>query len=368
MNDPSLTHRVESDPVLALFINSVTDQAVFTLDPNGIITTWNEGCVRLKRYTPEEAIGQHFRMLYTEEDRAIGHPEHNLRKARQEGQFHEERVRLRKGGEPFEAEVSIYSLEKDGHFGGFAKIVKDVTERVRLERERTAFEERLVRSNRELEGFCHSVAHDLRAPIRAIVSRSRFVQEDYADELPQTGRGELESLAQAGLHLSRLVEDLLAFAQLGQGDIERDDVDLSEMTRRIANEILPQCHAGNAHVKIEEGVRALADPSLLELVVRNLIENACKYSNEGVRIEFAAEHRDGEPVYVVRDNGIGFEKADAERVFEPFTRLRNEAIPGTGIGLANVRRIVERHGGRVWAESEPGQGTTFSFTLGTATP
>lgn len=107
MNDPELTYQVETDSVLRLFLNSVTDQAVFTLDPDGVITTWNEGCVLLKRYTPEEAIGRNYRMLYTEEDQAQGHPESNLARAREDGQYHEERVRVKKGGGEFTAEVSI---------------------------------------------------------------------------------------------------------------------------------------------------------------------------------------------------------------------------------------------------------------------
>lgn len=365
MHDPELVWQIETDPVLQLFLNSITDQAVFTLDPDGIITTWNEGCRRMKRYTSDEAIGEHFRMLYMREDQEQGHPEHNLREAFEHGEYHEERVRVRKDNEPFTANVSIYRLEKDGQHAGFAKIVRDVTERRRLEEQQRAFEERLERSNQELTGFCYSVAHDLRSPIRAIVSKCRIVQEDFAPELPLPARESLNSLVEDGMRLGRFVDDLLSFARLGQGDLKREEVDVSDISRRLAAEIAPHCHDGTAQIEIQDDMMADADPTMLEFVLRNLVENACKYSSPGVRIQIGLQDQNGEPVFYVRDNGIGFDVKYLDRMFEPFQRLhRSDEYKGTGIGLANVRRIIERHGGHVWAESEPGKGSTFFFTLG----
>lgn len=365
MSDSELTWQIETDPVLSLFINSITDQAAFTLDPDGVITTWNEGCRRIKLYTTEEAIGEHFRMLYLPEDQEQGHPEHNLRKAFVHGEYHEERIRVRKGGEPYMASVSIYRLEKDGRHVGFAKIVRDVSERHRLEEGQRAFEERLERSNRELQGFCHSVAHDLRSPIRAIVSKCRIVQEDYAPSLPPEAREHLDTLVENGMRLGRLVDDLLAFARLGEGEISREEIDVSALALRLIEEIAPHCHGGHAHFEVQNDVRAHADPTMVEFVLRNLIENSCKYSGRGVQVRFGARDVGGETVYHVRDNGIGFDEQDVDRMFEPFQRLHREDVyQGTGIGLANVRRIVERHDGRVWAEGEPDKGATFYFTLG----
>jgi PAS domain S-box-containing protein len=355
--DSALSHRVESDPVLRLFLNSIKDQAVFSIDPNGIILTWSEGCQTMKLYTPEEAIGHHFQMLYTQEDQDRGHPEDNLRRALEEGQYHEERVRLRKGGLPFMADVSIYPIEEEGQFAGFAKVVRDISARKLLE-------DKLAGANLQLEGFCSSVAHDLHTPIRTIVSMGTMIKQDFAPNLPDEARDYLDTMIKSSRRLSRLVDDLLDFARLGQGELKRQDVDASAMVRELVAEIAPLCQGGTGHIEVQDGIHANADSSMLEFVLRNLIENACKYSRLDVKVRFGMDMVDGKSVYRIHDDGIGFEMRFADKIFEPFQRLHGtEKYAGSGIGLANVRRIVERHGGKVWAESELGKGSTFFFTL-----
>ena len=352
-----LTKDVAQDPVLNLFLNSIKDQAVFTVDPEGIITTWSDGCQCVYRYTAEQAIGQNFRMVYTDEDKERGHPADNLRMALEEGEYHEERERLQKGNEPFMAEVSIYPIKEKGSVAGFAKIVKDISERQRLQAE-------LRRSNSDLESFCNSVAHDLRTPIRAIIAKCRIVQEDYTQGLPHETSAYLDTLVKSSVRLGRLVDDLLEFARLGRGNLKRQDVDMSAMATRIAEEVGPGCVHGTARINIQADVHADADPSMLEFVLRNLLENSCKFSETDVNVNVGMAVVNGESVFHVQDDGIGFDMAYAEALFEPFHRLHaDDAYTGTGIGLANVKRIVERHGGHVWAESETGKGASFLFTL-----
>jgi PAS domain S-box-containing protein len=356
---------VENDTVLELFFDSITDQAVFNVDAGGIIRTWSEACRRMKFFTAEEAIGNHFRMLYLPEDRERGAPEAHLQTALDDGVFHEERFRLRKGDVPFMAEVSVYPIEENGGFAGFAKIVKDVSARHQLTVQRDALERTLISLNNELTGFCHSVAHDLKSPIRAIISKSRIMQETYADSLPQAANDDFDAIVAHGRRLADFVDDLLDYANLGQADVRRENIDVTAMARRLAAEIAPTFHGGDVHIESEDGLRARADPTMLEFVLRNLFENSCKYSLPGVHVHFGmTAANDGEEVFRVQDDGIGFEMEQAARLFEPFHRLHGQrAYVGSGIGLANVKRIVERHGGRVWAESEPGKGSTFYFTL-----
>ena len=231
-----------------------------------------------------------------------------------------------------------------------------------LERRVERRTEDLQRALDELSGFTYSISHDLRAPIRAIVSSSRILIEDYGSELSAAARAELDRQATAGQKLGHLVDDLLHYARLGGEPMRRYPVDLSEMAERVAanlREVEP--NAKDARFVIQPGLHVHADPAMLEIVLTILFDNAAKYRKPGeAQIEFGF---DGE-AYFTRDEGIGFDMRFSDKLFRPFERLhRDQEYPGTGIGLANAKRIVERHGGRIWAESEPGKGATFRFTL-----
>lgn len=219
----------------------------------------------------------------------------------------------------------------------------------------------LLIANKELEGFTYSIAHDLRSPLRRLMFTSRTIESDYRENLDEEGKAALKDLAGEAKKLSVLVEDLLQYARLGRQPVNARLVNVSELACRLFDEMNSR-HA--VKCCIEPGIRVEADPSLLELVLRNLIDNAYKYSrktaNPTVWIGFDRD----EGALFVKDNGIGFEMEFADKIFQPFERLhRDSEYPGSGIGLANVRRIVERHGGRVWAKSAPGEGATFFFTL-----
>ncbi len=234
-------------------------------------------------------------------------------------------------------------------------------------RRRTA---QLEASNRDLEAFSHTVSHDLRNRLTSIVGFSEMLLEDYADGADERGRHYMRSVAGASRRMARLIDDLLEFSRARHGDIQRERVDLSAMARDIAEELKASQPEREVEFLVKEGLAAEADGRLLRLVLENLFGNAWKFTGDqpSARIEFGSiESR--EVRYFVRDNGVGFDMAHACKLFETFERLHREIdFEGTGIGLATVRRIIDRHGGRVWAEGAVGRGATFYFTLSTENP
>lgn len=227
----------------------------------------------------------------------------------------------------------------------------------------------LERANRELMTFSYSVSHDLRAPLRSIDGFSHVLMEDYGDRLDEAGRDYLVRVRAASQRMAELIDDMLALAKMLRSELKREPVDLSAMARDVVVELEGSelARAGVVWV-IEDSVRAEADPHLVRVVLQNLLGNALKYSAQHAtaRIEFGVlpERQSGKPVFFVKDDGAGFDMRFADKLFGVFQRLhKDEQFPGHGIGLATVQRIVQRHGGRVWAEGVVEQGATFYFTL-----
>jgi signal transduction histidine kinase len=230
-------------------------------------------------------------------------------------------------------------------------------------RERTA---ELETANKELEAFSYSVSHDLRAPLRGIDGFSRVLQEDCGHLLDDKGRDCLMRIGAAAQRMGELIDDMLALSQIGRAELRRAPADLSGTARAIADELSGQDPARRVAFDIAPGVIAQADSRLLRVLLENLLGNAWKFTSRvaWARIEVGVAEMDGAQAYFVRDNGAGFDQAYAGKLFVPFQRLHGATeFPGTGIGLSIAHRIVQRHGGRVWGESEPGKGATFYFTL-----
>ncbi len=225
----------------------------------------------------------------------------------------------------------------------------------------------LIAKITELEGFSYSVSHDMRTPLRSIVSNAHIVMEEEAERLTTSGKEGLLRLSASAMKMAQLVDDLLEFARLGAAEPRRVPCNLSEIVRSVSEELARDQKNCSMQLTIQPGVLVEADARLVGLAVQNLIENACKYRKGGApaQVSFGMEMDEGEPVYFIRDEGIGFDMAYAPKIFRAFERLhRDGEYPGTGIGLANVKRIIERHGGKVWAKAAPGEGATFFFTLG----
>jgi PAS domain S-box-containing protein len=230
----------------------------------------------------------------------------------------------------------------------------------------------LVAANKNLEAFAYSVAHDLRSPLRALSGYSEALTEDYADRLDDTGRWYADRIQTATERMGTLIDDLLMLAQVSHTDMNAEAVDLSAEVTAISAELQARDPGRTVRFAIADGVQVTADRSLIRNVLRNLVENAWKFTakRQGATIEFgttSTEAGDAGVCCFIRDNGAGFDPAFTGQLFQPFQRLHAVTdFPGTGIGLASVQRIVERHGGRVWAEGAVGHGATFSFTLSPA--
>jgi signal transduction histidine kinase len=224
-------------------------------------------------------------------------------------------------------------------------------------------------ANKELESFSYSVSHDLRAPLRSLDGFSRAVLEDYEGVLDGTGRDYLRRIRNASQHMGQLIDDLLGLAHVSRVGLQRLPVDLTALASAVADDLRQGEPTRHADFIIAAGLHATGDPRLLQVLLQNLLQNAWKFTSTRPtsRIECGQTLHGAAQAYFVRDNGVGFDMAYAHKLFGAFQRLHTTAeFPGTGIGLATVQRIVHRHGGRVWAESQLEQGATFYFTLGEA--
>ena len=231
---------------------------------------------------------------------------------------------------------------------------------------RAALVEELERKNRELEAFSYSVSHDLRAPLRGIDGFSQALLEDYGAALPPPAQDYLRRVRAAAQRMGELIDDLLQLSRVGRAPLQRRRIDLSALARSVVAELRRAAPDRAVEVTIADGLVAEADPGLIRALLENLLGNAWKFTakTDAAAIAFEAAEAAGETAFVVRDNGVGFDMAHADRLFAPFQRLHSEAeFPGTGIGLATVRRIVDRHGGRAWAEAAPGRGAAIFWTL-----
>ena len=231
---------------------------------------------------------------------------------------------------------------------------------------RAAFVEELERKNRELEAFSYSVSHDLRAPLRSIDGFSRLLLEDRSDNLDAKGRDYLRRVCESAKRMGELIDDLLLLSRVGRAELTRGQIDISCIAQAVFEELKRKDTERRLQVRIAEELFAEADGRLVRVALDNLLGNAWKFTAKAPepRIEVGVEQKKGGAVFFVRDNGAGFDMTYAENLFRPFQRLHEESdFPGTGIGLATVHRIIDRHGGRIWAEGRVGEGAVFYFTL-----
>jgi len=306
--------------------------------------------------------------------------------------FHLERTRAVAVKGPFNLEYrilhrdgSVRHLQDNGYplidgTGNVTSMVGfrvDVTERKRneerirqmnaeLERrvlERTA---ELQFANKEMEAFCYSISHDLRAPLRSIRGYSEIVLQEFGAKLDGRGEEFLQRACESAAHMNQLLDDLLRLSVISRGELQRDETDLSELAQQIVSNLKTAEPNRKVKLKIGRQLKARGDARLLQIALGNLLSNAWKFTGRkpDAMIEFDVIHKDGERVFLVRDNGEGFDMEWKHRLFGVFERLHAVTdFPGTGIGLAIVQRVIQRHGGRVWGEGKRGEGATFYFTL-----
>ena len=354
------------------------NQILFQTNAAGRLTFLNRAWRHITGFDGRLSIGQELLDFVVDEDRLLVERElHAIRDGYVESARFEFRLRTQTAG-PCWVEATIRPL-RDGQDQsvGTSGTLDDITDRKSAEqsqrnlnaeletrvRVRTA---QLEASNRELEAFSYSVSHDLRAPLRAIDGFAQIVSEDYAPRLDQTGKEYLQRIRIATQRMARLIDDLIDLARLTRQTMKREKVNLSQMAEQLIADMRQESPDRHVDVHIEPNLFAAADRALIRVALDNLLRNAWKFTSRrsDAQIRFHAEKRDRQTIYCVTDNGAGFDMAFASKLFLPFHRLHGiSEFAGTGIGLATVQRVIQRHEGKIWAESYPEKGASFYFTL-----
>jgi len=350
-------------------IVDVAYDAFVAINEEGVITGWNRHAEDMFGWSREEVIG---RVLA---ETIIPTP---LRDAHRRGlaRFLEtgegpvlnrvvELTAVRRSGVEFPVELTISPLTV-GRKYVFTAFVRDITQRKEAEEKLRRYTADLEAANAELDAFAYSVSHDLRAPLRSIDGFSQALLEDYAGQLDAAGQQYLQRVRASSQHMAMLIDDLLQLSRVTRAEMSRERVNLSDLAHSIAADLQRNDPERHVEFVITSGVEIDGDSRLLHLVLENLLGNAWKYTakHPRARIEFGITQHEARPAYYVRDDGAGFDMAYAAKLFGAFQRLHAPGeFEGTGVGLATVRRIIGRHGGRVWGEGAVEQGATFYFTV-----
>ena len=369
-----ITDRKRAEEKFRGLLESAPD-AMVVVDQNGVIQLVNSQTEKMFGFDRVEIVGEPVEVLVPKRFRKK-HAKHRY------GYYGEHPTRpmgigldlfgLRKNGTEFPVEISLSPLEtEDGLLVSAA--IRDVTQRKRMEEDVQKLNEdlkqrasQLEAANKELEAFSYSVSHDLRAPLRSIDGFSHVVLEDYGEQLPADARGYLERVRAAAQRMAVLIDDLLNLSRVTRTALQPRFINLSKMAENIVHELQESHPERQVEFSLTPDLMVEADPHLMHIVLENLLSNAWKFTSkqEHTMIEFGQKNHVKERTFYVRDNGVGFDMAYADKLFGVFQRLHSVSeFPGTGVGLATVQRIISIHGGRIWAESVEGKGTTFYFTL-----
>lgn len=356
-------------------------EGMILADETGMVVAANPSAGRILE-TPKGSslIGRNLAQLFSPAAQADGSPFEAgvwLPGRGREASFPTDRIELRVGsGDGNVVWLSARARRVVDTMTGRTEVVvsfEDITDRKRAEAELQALNASLnekavalIATNLELESFSYSVSHDLRTPLRSIMSFSQILVGRYHEQLDAAGRGYLKRVLAAAQRMSDLIDDMLRLAQASRHDLRIRGVDMSALAQRVIDRLHSADPGRSVAVEIADGLRARCDRRMARIALDNLLGNAWKFTaaTPAARIEFGMRRQNGEGVFFVSDNGAGFDPAYATKLFVPFERLHGAGkFAGTGIGLATVRRIIERHGGRVWAEGQVGRGATFYFTL-----
>ncbi len=373
---------LESEQRFRLMVDNLRDYCIFFMDADGIITDWTDSAQRMDGYSPTQMVGRHYGVLFDPANPEHGKVSANqmLRLAASRGQHELHNWHARKDGSQYWSHSVLIALRDDGgELRGFAKINRDMTDAKRLddlmrnindELENRVVErtEQLLAANKDLESFSYSVSHDLRSPLRHISSFVSLLEEHLGGQCDEVSARYLSTIGNSARHMSQLIDGLLAFSRLGRSAVNLTPVDFTLLVDAVVGQLGHDTEGRVVDWVVAPDLPVVqGDALLLREVWANLLGNAYKYTRprERTRIEVGWTV---DPVvgytFFVRDNGVGFDTKYAQKLFGVFQRLhRASEFEGTGIGLALTRRIIERHGGSIWAESQLGEGSTFYFSL-----
>lgn len=374
-------------------VEGTKDYAIYMLSTNGNVVSWNLGAERITGYREEEIIGRHFSCFYPEEDRRRNKHVRELEIASAEGRFEEEGYRLRKDGTQFWANVVVCALhDESGKLSGFSKVTRDITDKkqaeenfrqlLREESARKAAEEHietirqqreelrmiaedLARSNLDLEQFAYVASHDLQEPLRAVSGCVQILKKSYQGQLDNRADELIAHTVDGVGRMQTLIEGLLSYSRVGTRGKTFKPCDCNAVLNQALSNLVTSIKETEAVVTHDPLPVVDADPAQLTQLFQNLVGNAIKFrGQQPPKIHVTARRDESQWIFSVADNGIGIQPEYFERIFVIFQRLHTRAeYPGTGIGLAICKKIVERHHGCIFVESEPGRGSTFSFTI-----
>jgi PAS domain S-box-containing protein len=365
----------ESEERFRLLVEGVKDYAIFMLETDGRVGSWNAGAERLKGYTPDEIIGRHFSLFYPLEEVAAGKPEWELEIAAREGKYEEEGWRIRKDGSRFWASVLITALRgRKGALIGYAKVTRDLTERRALQ-ERAIEDARRIAdaesASRTRSEFLASMSHELRTPINATLGYTDLLEMEVAGPLTAQQRDYLARIRGTQQHLLAIVTDLLNYSRMEAGQVEYElvPVPVHALVDAVLPMVQPQALAKAltvVHGPCADDLVARTDRGKAEQVVLNLLGNAVKFTPDGGRITIACRRAGERVVVTIADTGPGIPEDQQGAIFAPFVQLGRSLTSGhegTGLGLAISRDLVRAMGGDLTVESTPGEGSTFTLSL-----
>jgi PAS domain S-box-containing protein len=362
----------QSEERFRLLVQSVEDYAIFLLDPDGRVASWNEGAERIKGYKEAEIIGQHFSVFYPEEDR--DKPAREIATALAEGKVEDEGWRIRKDGTRFWADVVITTLRRpNGELFGFAKVTRDLTERHAAEERTLADAKRIASAEAASQAkseFLAVMSHELRTPLNAIGGYVELLKMGLRGPINDEQLGDLERINLAQRHLLTLINDILNYSRIEAGHLVYDPqpVQLDEVVDTVAAIIEPQTRLMGIEFERDEvpSIGIVVDPVKVEQIILNLLTNALKFTPSGGRIRLSADADESTVTIRVADTGIGVSEEDRERIFEPFVQLGRSLSggpQGTGLGLAISRDLARGMGGDLHVESSDGEGAAFILEI-----
>jgi len=360
-----------------LLVQSISDYAIFMLDPDGQVISWNKGAERSKGFTEEEILGESFLRFYTPEDVARGWPQHLLRVAEQRGHVEDQGWRVRKDGSRFWADVVITAIrDANGQLLGFGKVTRDLTERKQAEDEIRRLNRELIDLNLLKDRFVSAVSHELRTPVNAMMGFGSILEDEVSGPLNEQQHHYVRRILASADILLNLVNDLLDMSRLQAGQFELSPGPTN--LRSVASEVLgnlaalaDQKHLTLANEVPEYLPEVVADCRRVSQVLTNLLHNAIKFTPNGGHITVRARPSDGGLQVEVQDTGIGIAPEDVPKLFHDYGQLAQQPAQkavGTGLGLSISKALIEAHGGHIGVRSTPHVGSTFWFTLPPAPP